>query len=90
LGADDLARQSSRWNVLRARAGLERVETETGLRLYFAREAGVEDELRALVAIERECCRWADWAVDPEDERLVMCVCSTGEGVVALHGMFSD
>jgi hypothetical protein len=89
LGSSDLAEQIRRWNDLRDRAGLERVETEKGLRLYFAPGAGVEDELRKLVAVEQDCCAWADWAVDVRDVRLVLCVCSTGEGVTALHGMFA-
>lgn len=89
LGTADLALQSRRWQELRARAGLDRVPTEKGLVMHFSNEPGVEDELRALVAVESECCSWANWSVNVEDEQVVLCVCSTGEGITALHGMLA-
>jgi hypothetical protein len=55
----------------------------------FANEPGVEDELRRLVAVENECCRWAVWEVSPQGETIVMSARSSGEGVTTLHGMFS-
>jgi hypothetical protein len=62
LTGSDLAEQARRWRALPL---LQREETEDGLRVTFAREprgaegfaavassVGVEDELRALVAVE--------------------------------------
>jgi hypothetical protein len=47
-------------------------------------------ELQALVAVENECCSWATWSVEERaDGALVMAARSEGEGVVALHGMFT-
>jgi hypothetical protein len=90
LTGHDLAAQAARWSALRADAGVAREPTEDGLRLTFRDEPGVEDELRALVAVENECCRWAAWDVSRENGVLVMHAGSTGDGVAALHGMFRD
>jgi hypothetical protein len=88
LGSSDLAAQVGRWEQLIARAMTERAETGDGLRLSFRPEPGVEEELRRLVAVESECCRWAAWAVDTSAGAPVLDVRSTGPGVATLHGMF--
>src|SRR5881398_3148937 len=54
LTAAGLATQSKRWQQLRGRAMIDRVETAHGLRISFRSEPGVEDELRELVAVEKE------------------------------------
>ena len=89
LTTTDLARQSERWTTLLARAGTARIETADGLRLEFTDDARVERDLRELVAVESDCCRWAKWSVAHERGALAMEVCSTGDGVAALHGMFA-
>jgi hypothetical protein len=83
LGAADLAAQQERWRALTIVA---REETPDGLRVTFA--PGSEPELRALVAVENECCAWADWQVSREDGSLVMHARASGIGVETLHGMF--
>jgi len=64
LTAAGFAAQSERWERLIGRAMTERVETADGVRLSFRAEPGTEDELRALVAVETECCPWATWTVE--------------------------
>ena len=88
LTDEDLAGQSERWKRLGETAGIERSVVADGLQLRFRDEPDVEQELRHLVRIEQECCRWAAWDVARADGALVMRVRSTGEGVAALHGMF--
>jgi hypothetical protein len=88
LGRSDLATQRERWKRLSAEAGLARVETPDGLRLTFRDEPGVAEELEALVAVERDCCAWADWSVARDERVLAMHVSSTGAGIATLHGMF--
>jgi hypothetical protein len=88
LGARDLQSQRDRWTEIRRHAGLERIETEDGLSLLFAAEPGVEEELRELVAVENDCCGWADWTVSRDRGSLLMRASSSGEGVGVLHGMF--
>jgi hypothetical protein len=88
LTPTDLAAQADRWQQLMARAMTERAETADGLRMSFRPEPGTEEELRRLVAVESECCVWADWAVAMSTGTLVLDVRSTGVGIATLHGMF--
>jgi hypothetical protein len=88
LTSADLAAQADRWQQLMARAMTERAETADGLRMSFRREPGAEEELRRLVAVESECCAWADWTVDMSAGTLMLEVHSTGVGIATLHGMF--
>jgi len=89
LASADLAAQGQRWERLAARAMTERTETADGLRMSFRPEPGAEKELRALVAVENECCRWADWTVEADDGQIVLAVRASADGVTALHGMFA-
>jgi hypothetical protein len=82
LTSNDLARQAERWQALPL---VERRETDDGLRITFARDPGVEEELHALVAVENDCCRWAQWNVE---DGVVLVATSSGDGVAVLHGMF--
>jgi hypothetical protein len=84
-----LAAQAGRWKQLAARAMAERTETALGLRIGFRPEPGAEQELRALVAVETECCPWATWTVAASAGRIILDVRSAGEGVAALHAMFT-
>src|SRR5580704_11036257 len=86
----DLAAQGGRWQRLAARAMTGRAETDHGLRVDFCPGPGVEDELRALVAVENDCCPWAVWAVQAGSGRLVLDVRSAGDGIVTLHSMFTS
>jgi hypothetical protein len=89
LTSAGLAAQSDRWHRLAARAMTGRAETADGLRIVFRPEPGAEDELRALVAVENQCCSWADWAVDAGGGQIVLNVRSSAEGIATLHGMFT-
>jgi len=89
LTSADLAAQSTRWTQLMARALTGRAETADGLRLSFRPGPGTEGELRALVAVETECCSWATWTVERTAGTIVLDVRSAAEGVAALHGMFT-
>jgi hypothetical protein len=89
LGGGETGAQVQRWMRLGRDAGLERVETEDGLRVRFRDEPAVEEELRALVAVESNCCSWARWEVRRADGDLILKVSSTPEGAATLHTMFS-
>ena len=89
LTSADLAAQTDRWGQLITQAMTVRTETAHGVRLSFRPEPGVEEELRALVAVEVECCPWADWTVETNAQLVVLDVRSTGEGIAALHSMFT-
>ncbi len=89
LTLPDLAAQAGRWARLAARAMTRRAETAHGLRLWFRPEPGVEEELRTLAAVENECCPWATWTVAADAAHVVLDVHSAGDGIAALHGMFT-
>jgi hypothetical protein len=82
-----LAAQGERWHRLMAQAMTERAETADGLRICFRPEA--EEELRALAAVETECCPWATWTVERDASTIVLDVRSTAVGVATLAGMFA-
>ena len=88
LTSADRADQADRWMRLADRALTARTETPDGLRLAFLPDRGVRQELRALAAVERDCCAWADWAVAAEPSQVVLTVSASGEGIGALHEMF--
>ena len=90
LGASEHATQAERWKTLYAGAAIERVETDDGLRVSFRRDPAVERELRELVAVEVECCRWADWKVETGSTTVALEVSSSGEGIAVIHGWFRD
>jgi hypothetical protein len=89
LTSVDLAAQRRRWERLAGGAMTERIEAADGLRMVFRPEPGAEEELRALVAVENECCRWAEWKVAAEDGQIVLAVRAAGDGITALHRMFA-
>jgi hypothetical protein len=90
LTPTNLAAQAHRWVRLAARAMTERTVTAHGLRIFFRPEPGAEEELRALVAVENECCSWADWTVQADAGQIVLDVRAAGAGAAALHEMFTD
>jgi len=90
LTAAGLAAQASRWTRLADRAMTERTKTSHGLRIGFRPEPGAEQELRELVAVETECCPWATWTVETSDGQVVLDVRSAGQGIAALHAMFTS
>jgi hypothetical protein len=85
LGPGQLATQAERWTKLYADAGTERLTTDDGLRVSFRPDPTFEKELRALVAVEVECCRWASWRVDAHADALILEIGSTGEGVPVIQ-----
>ena len=85
LTPNDLRTQGERWRTLFAEAGVARTETDDGLQIRFRRDAAIERDLRKLVAVEVECCKWATWAVEDPTDELVLKISSTGDGVPVLH-----
>ena len=90
LSDADLKTQRERWMNVGRNFGLARVETGDGLQVTFKDHPAVERELRALVAVENDCCSWASWSVERREGVLVMAARSRGEGISTLHGMFKE
>jgi hypothetical protein len=89
LTMEDLTEQAGHWVRIAARAMTGLALTADGLRLVFRPEPGIEEELRALVAVETQCCPWATWTVRASATELALDVRASGDGVTALHGMFT-
>jgi hypothetical protein len=85
LGAGEVGTQLERWKKLYADAGTERTETDDGLRVRFRRDSAVEHELGDLVAVEIECCTWANWNVEAGAAELILEISSSGDGIPLLH-----
>ena len=88
LSSTALASRRERWGRLIAESGLGRETTPDGMRLRFRADPRATAELSALASAERDCCAWADWSVERGDE-LTLHVRSAGNGVAALHTMFT-
>jgi hypothetical protein len=82
LERTQLTERLARWEALAADA-LEIKPTKDGLRLAFRAQAGIEAELQALVALERDCCGFANWSVRAEGERMLLDVSANGDVAVA-------
>ena len=89
LSRTGLAEQADRWERLAARAMTGREQTGHGIRVTFRPGPGTEEELRALADVESRCCPWAAWTVHADGTGLVLDVRSAGDGVAALHAIFT-
>jgi hypothetical protein len=90
LTTTDLAAQREHWLRLIAAAGAGREKTASGLRLRFRADSGTAAELDRLAAVERDCCAWATWTVSASPGKVILDVTSSGDGIAALHGMFTE
>ena len=85
LGSSELGTQVERWKRLYAETGFGRTETDEGLRVHFRRSQETERELAALVTVERECCKWAEWKLEADEDDLILEITSAGDGIAVIH-----
>jgi hypothetical protein len=88
LSADEMPERRRRWRTLLEGALLERIEIPAGVRLELRSGEGVEAELRALAALERECCAFASFDVRETAGRVMLDVISSADGVSAVRQLF--
>jgi hypothetical protein len=89
LGSGDMARRAARWEALTGRALVRAATTERGLRLVFRADPGVAGELGDLVALERDCCAFANWSVHEHDAEIALDVTGAGtDAVAAVQSLF--
>jgi hypothetical protein len=89
LTAEELPERRRRWLALTDRALAGRTATPHGVRLTFRAARGVEDELRALAELERDCCGFAAFAVAASHDQVTLDITSTGDGVRAVRELFA-
>jgi len=83
LSAADLPNRQRAWRSLLDSSLLARERIPGGLRLTVRPGAG--QQLKALVDLERDCCPWITFAVDPESATMT----AQDEGEEVLVQMFS-
>lgn len=87
LTPNDGRQQLERWREFNA---TQLVGVERGAGRLVARYRKSDDNtvrLRALVAVERECCTFVDWAVDDTGDELRLTVTGGQEQLAALAGL---
>jgi hypothetical protein len=89
LTADEQPERRRRWLTLTDRALAERASIADGVRLTFRPDRGVEQELRALAELERDCCGFAAFDVTASGDRVTLDVTSSGDGVTAVRELFA-
>ena len=67
LSADDAERRVAEWSDLRREHLIGRDDLLDGVRLRFAAQPGLEDDVRALAAAEAECCAFLTLDVAGDD-----------------------
>jgi hypothetical protein len=72
LSAAALDERRARWQALGERALVEAGQRVDGARQVYRADAGVEQELRELVALEAECCPFLEFEVSVGDGRVVL------------------
>jgi hypothetical protein len=88
LRPDELPDRRRRWVALLEKSLQERVATPAGARLALAPGPEIEDELRELAALERDCCGFASFTVAASPERVTLEIASSGDGVEAVRRLF--
>lgn len=84
----EMAGRREAWEEVADAALVDRRSTEQGAELWFRALPGVEERVRELADLERECCGFATFSVRPLDESVILEVTSSGEGVEAVQRMF--
>lgn len=90
LGRGDLVGRRQRWLRLSERALIEKRPIPAGVQLRFEGLDAVERELRDLVALERDCCSFAEWALSRRDGELSLEVTATGDAIAAVRALFDE
>ncbi|MFN2486570.1 MAG: hypothetical protein ABR609_08195 [Acidimicrobiia bacterium] len=67
---------------------IEKRKLANGVRLRYRSLAGVESELTALAAAEKECCAFADWTVTADGDEVLLDVTAEGLGIEVVQMLF--
>ena len=89
LTTEELPGRRRRWLSLTDEALAEQAQIEGGVRLTFRASPGIEQEVRELAALERECCGFAAFEVSASPGQVTLDVTSSGDGVTAVRELFS-
>ncbi len=90
LSQMDAGERRGRWLRLSNRALSDKESTQAGIRLRFRPLEDVENELRELAALERECCSFAAWSVSSDQAHLILEVSAEGDAADVVRALFED
>lgn len=82
---DAAKEQVGKWRAFDADYALEQERTETSLTIHYAKVEDSVRRLRELVAVERDCCAFVDWAIDETHHDLRLIVTGTPFELSALN-----
>ena len=81
LPSADFDERVTAWDALARHALVGASRAADSATFRFRRDAHVEEELRRLLDLERDCCSVLDWDLGEDDGQLVLTI--TGPGAVA-------
>lgn len=84
----EMASRRQLWEEVADAALLRKDPTQRGARLQFRALPGIEERLRQLAELEKDCCAFASFSVVGSDDRVLLDVESSGDGVEAVRRMF--
>lgn len=90
LPGGELRGRRERWLRLSDAALIDKAPLAAGVLLHFRRSEAAERELRDLVALERECCSFAQWDLIQRGRELSLEVTAGRDAVAAASAMFDE
>jgi hypothetical protein len=88
LSPVEMASRRQLWEEVAEVALVEKRPTPRGALLRFRALPGVAERLRRLAELEKDCCGFATFTVTGAEDRVLLEVESSGEGVEAVRRMF--
>jgi hypothetical protein len=89
LPSSDLAERVTAWDVLAGRALVGASRSADSATFRFRQDAEVEEELRRLLDLERDCCSVLSWDLVEADGNLVLKITESGELATMLNELIA-
>ena len=91
LGANDLSSREQEWRGVMESALLETVAIPAGVTMRLTKTPETLASIERLVALERDCCAWIEWALTDLGSSLVLeATAGTEQGVSVLRDWFQS
>jgi hypothetical protein len=88
LDGDAYRVRVARIRALMDQALIARERLGTSVQMRFRRDAGVEKDLKELVALEHECCPFLTFALDPRPGEMVLTIAGPESAAALLDDAF--
>ncbi len=87
LNADERARRVAEWSDLRDEHLVARDDIPHGVRLRFASQPGLKDDVRALAVAEAECCAFLTLAVTGDADEVSLEITGPDDAQVVIGAL---